>query len=154
VLFAFGPALGAQAEAQRGADLAAISAAQVMRRSYSRLFEPAAFEDGTPNPRHLSNAEYLALARAAALRGARRNGVSGAAVGFPAGFAPTRVTVALRERATVRLGPRRRDPVDVRARATAEIAPDAQPAGAGGGGYSGPLAYRQGKPNRQLFPAF
>jgi hypothetical protein len=41
----------------------------------------------------------------------------------------------------------------VRAKATAEIAADASglgmPADASGGGYDGPLAYRQGKPRRQ-----
>jgi hypothetical protein len=46
----------------RAADLAAVSAAQVMRRHYSRLFEAAVFENGVENPRHLSNDEYLALA--------------------------------------------------------------------------------------------
>jgi hypothetical protein len=146
VLFAFGQAFGARAHAQRAADLAAISAAQVMQRGYGRLFEPAAFEDGTPNPRHLTNAAYLSLARAAALRGARRNGVSGAEVRFPAGFAPTRVTVVLRDRARVALGAKRRERIEVRARATAEIAPEV--AANVGGGYSGPLAYRQGKPMR------
>jgi hypothetical protein len=41
---------------------------QVRSRAYGRLFEPAVFENGLPNPRHLSNDEYLALARSAALR--------------------------------------------------------------------------------------
>ena len=72
VLFGFGQALGARSKHQRSADLVAVSAAQVMRRHYTRLFEVAAFENGEPNPRHLSNDEYLALARQAALRGARR----------------------------------------------------------------------------------
>jgi hypothetical protein len=67
-------------------------------------------------------------------------------------LASTRVTVAIREKADGRLsgnGPR---PVEVRARATAEIAADAggtaMPSQASGGGYSGPLSYRQGKPMR------
>src|SRR5688500_19185433 len=38
VLFAFGNALGAKGRHQRAADLAAISAAQVMRELYPRLF--------------------------------------------------------------------------------------------------------------------
>ena len=104
VLFGFGQALGARGKHQRAADLAAVSAAQVMSRNYSRLFEPAVFENGLPNPRHLSNAAYLALARAAALRGARRNGVAGERVrlNFPgAGFAPTRIEVATRGDARV-----------------------------------------------------
>ena len=44
VLFGFGQALGARAHAQRAADLAAVSAAQVMRRNFSRLFEPVLLE--------------------------------------------------------------------------------------------------------------
>jgi hypothetical protein len=40
VLFAFGNALGAKGHHQRAADLAAVSAAQVMRDLYPRLFEP------------------------------------------------------------------------------------------------------------------
>ena len=65
VLFGFGQALGARSKHQRAADLAAVSGGQVMSRSYQRLFEPAVFENGLSNPRHLS---YLALARAAARR--------------------------------------------------------------------------------------
>ena len=153
VLFGFGQALGAKGHAQRAADLAAVSAAQVMRGSYPRLFEPAVLRAGVPNPRHLSNAAYLALARAAALRGARRNGVSPrrVEVRFRDGFAPTRVTVSLREQTAVSLSSEREEPVQVGARATAEIAPvgdGGMPAEASGGGYSGPLAYRQGKPMR------
>jgi hypothetical protein len=161
ILFAFGQAYGAKSRHQRAADLAAVSAAQVMRRHYSRLFEPAFIEPGIPNPRHLSSAEYLALARAAALRGARRNGVPAASVevSFPdPGFAPIRVTVA-RGEARFGIGPRsgRRyrsgERIEVSARATAELAPDADvpfgmPSHASGGGYDGPLAYRQGKPMR------
>ena len=87
VLFGFGQALGARGKHQRAADLAAVSGAQVMSRHYGRLFVPAVFENGLPNPRHLSNEEFLALARAAALRGARRNGVAvgRVRVEFPAG---------------------------------------------------------------------
>ena len=54
VLFAFGQALGAKGRHQRAADLAAVSAAQVMRNHYGRLFEPPVLLDGAPNPRHLS----------------------------------------------------------------------------------------------------
>jgi hypothetical protein len=158
ILFGFGQALGARAKHQRAADLAAVSGAQVMRREYPRLFEPAVLEGGIPNPRHLSNAAYVALARVAALRGARRNGVppGQVEVSFPDGrFPPLRIAVMLRGEAEVHLpGSRRssRDPIEVRARATAEIAPAgggaAMPGVASGGGYSGPLAYRQGKPMR------
>ncbi len=69
VLFAFGNALGAKGKHQRGADLAAISAAQVMRDLYPRLFEPPYLEPDVPNSRHLDESDYLALAREAAVRG-------------------------------------------------------------------------------------
>ena len=67
LLFAFGNALGARGSYQRAADLAAISAAQVMRDLYPRLFEPPFLEPGVPNPRHLDEGAY----RAAAVRGRR-----------------------------------------------------------------------------------
>jgi hypothetical protein len=153
VLFGFGQALGARGKHQRAADLAAVSAAQVMRRNYSRLFEPAVLAGGVPNPRHLSTSAFLSLARDAAVRGARRNGAATARVTatFPnAGFAPSRVTVELRGEADVRAGPGdRRGEVGIRARATAELIPgDEVGTPANGGGYDGPLAYRQGKPMR------
>jgi len=161
VLFAFGQALGAKGRHQRAADLAAVSAAQVMRDNYQRLSEPPLLPNGLPNPRHLSNAAYLTLARQAARRGAARNGLRAGrvAVSFPgAGFAPTRVRVEVRGQARVRIsGGRRRQPIEVRARATAELTPDigglGLPAQASGGGYDGPLAYRQGKPVPHLFSA-
>jgi hypothetical protein len=176
VLFAFGNALGAKGRHQRAADLAAISAAQVMRDLYPRLFEPPFIQPDVPNPRHLGEAEYRALAVAVAIRAARRNGVEIAAgdVTFPgSGFAPTRVTVRVRREALVRLSGEAQSRggarvasngrvrggsghnafahVPIRARATAELLPDAGgglPDHASGGGYDGPLAYRQGKPMR------
>jgi hypothetical protein len=153
LLFTFGNALGAKGRHQRAADLAAISAAQEMRELYPRLFEPPFLGAGVPNPRHLEEGEYRARAVAAAVRGGRRNGVAirPRDVSFPgASFAATRVRVLVRER--VRVGPAgRRDSMPVEARATAELAPDSgagYPSQATGGGYAGPLAYRQGKPMR------
>ena len=72
---------------------------------------------------------------------------------FPGGgFAPTRVRVRLRGDARVRLAEGRRERVPVRADATAELSPGpgagGLPALASGGGYDGPLAYRQSKPMR------
>jgi hypothetical protein len=168
VLFGFGQALGARGKHQRAADLAAVSAAQVMRDNYARLFQPPFLRNGVPNPRHLSTPAYLALARVAAQRGARRNGLPsarlegspaltpGAArleVSFPGGgFAPTRVAVAIRGSGEVRLAAGRRpDRIEVKARATAELIPagDFGLSGlADGGGYDGPFAHRQGKPMR------
>ena len=62
LLFAVGNALGAKSRHQRAADLAAISAAQVMRDRYPRLFEPPFIDPDVPNPRHLEDAEYRELA--------------------------------------------------------------------------------------------
>ncbi len=158
-LFAYGQALGARGRYQRVADLAAISAARVMRTSYPRLFEPALLPDGLPNPAHMSKAQYLALARAAAGSAAVRNGVHLAPgdVTFPdaLSIAPTRVRVQLRRSAKLRLPTttaRRPASVAVAAKAVAAITPNAgagplAPA-TGGGGYAGPFAYRQGKPMR------
>jgi hypothetical protein len=157
VLLAFGNALGARGRHQRAVDLAAISAAQVMRELYPRLFEPPFLDDGVPNPRHLGESAYRAAAVAAAVRGAHRNGVRIAAsdVSFPGGaFAPTRVRVRLRTRAQLgdglrARGGRGRPPVE--ASAAAEIVPEGgagMPGWARGGGYTGRLAYRQGEPMR------
>jgi hypothetical protein len=111
--------------------------------------------NGAPNPRHLSLAAYERLARDAALDAGRRNGVAlrRADVRFPRSFAPTRVTVLARGAAHLHLhgSHGHAASVPLRARATAELAPaggPGLPSSASGGGYKGPLAYRQGKPMR------
>jgi hypothetical protein len=149
VLFLFGSALAGKGRAQRAADLAALSAARSMRDDLDRLFEPPTI-DGRPNPYHLSEAEYLARARDAAVAIGRANGarLQSGDVTFPGGeeFAPSRVKVAVRGKVSVR-----RDSVPVEAGALAEVvAPPGEgaPLEAAGDGYSGPLAYRQGKPMR------
>jgi soluble lytic murein transglycosylase-like protein len=158
-LFAYGQAMGARGRYQRVADLAAMSAARVMRTSYPRLFEPPVLPDGVPNPMYMSKPQYLALARAAAGSAAVRNGtrLGIGDVSFPdiLSFAPTRVRVRLRRTTRLRLpsfGGRRAATVPVAAKAVAAImgmpgAGAVAPA-AGGGGYSGPFAFRQGKPMR------
>jgi soluble lytic murein transglycosylase-like protein len=158
-LFAYGQAMGSRGRYQRVADLSAISAARVMRTSYPRLFEPPVLPDGIPNPHYMSKPQYLALARAAAGSAAVRNGVrlGFRDVTFPdlISFAPTRVKVTLRRTDRLRLpsfGDRRSATVHVVAKATASISP-LPTAGSlipslGGGGYSGPLTLRQGKPMR------
>lgn len=89
----------------------------------------------------------------AAIRGGRRNGVRvrPADVRFPGdGFAPARVTVRVRGVAR-RVNGDHHGSIRVRASATAELSPapgSSVPASASGGGYDGPLAYRQGKPMR------
>jgi soluble lytic murein transglycosylase-like protein len=158
-LFAYGQALGSRGRYQRVADLAAMSAARVMRTSYPRLFEPPVLPDGVPNPHYMSKLQYLALARAAAGSGAVRNGVRLGLgdVTFPdiLSFAPTRVRVRLRRTSSVRLpsfAGRRSATIPVAATAVAAILPAAGagrliPA-TGGGGYAGPFGMRQGKPMR------
>ena len=155
VLVAFGQALGGKSRHQRAVDLAAVSAAHRMRDDYQRLFEPATLPNGLPNPRHLTLTAYAARARSVALRVARRNGVSlgSGDVTFPgAGLGPTRVKVQARGDVPVRIGGERPRAVEVRASAVAELSPtaggDAMPGQATGGGYSGTLAYRMGKPMR------
>ena len=154
VLASLGQALGVKGRHQRAADLAAMSAARVMATAYPKLFEAPFLAPGIPNPRHLPELRYRALAKAAAVRAAQRNGVAldAADVKLPATFAPTRVAVSLRGDGDVRV-PGRRARVAVTARAAAELTPPASvplgmPARASGGGYAGPLAYRMGKPMR------
>jgi soluble lytic murein transglycosylase-like protein len=147
VLGALGKALLGRGRLQRAADLAAVSAARSMRDDFPRLFDRGS--DG------LSKDAYLERARSAARAAAHSNGATlrPGDVAFPDGrsFAPTRVRVSISSELTVRPGPDREDrAVPAHASAEAEIggAGGALPLEAGGGGYSGPLAYRQGKPMR------
>ena len=147
VLGAFARGLDTRAAAQQAADLAALGGARAMRDSYSRLFEPPVV-DGRPNGRHLDKDAYLALGRSTAERVAAANGAPGVNVSFPdeSTIAPVRIRAAVMRR--IELGGRQ---VNMRARAEAELVPlgGAGPASfASGGGYHGPLAYRQGKPMR------
>jgi hypothetical protein len=151
VLGAAARGVGSEGAAQRAADLAALAGARAMRAAYARLFEPARI-DGRPDPRHLEKDGYLALARDAATTTARANGVADPDVSFPDGdsFAPIRIRVAARDDVDVERGRAART-VALTAVAVAELAPpgaDGLPVGAGGSGYDGPLAYRQGKPMR------
>jgi soluble lytic murein transglycosylase-like protein len=147
ILGAVARGVAREAAAQRAADLAALAGARVMHDAYSRLFEPALI-DGAPNPRHLPRDRYLAAARAAAERVARANGADSAAVRFPDGgtFAPVRIRVGVRGVVEVRRNRERRH-VTVTVAAEAELAPATTPISESGG-YSGPFAYRQGKPMR------
>jgi hypothetical protein len=155
LLAAFGGAVTGKSRAQRAADLAALSAARSMRDDFDRLFTPARLRDGRPNPAHLSKGEYLERARQAAEEAARRNDVEAQRlrVAFPDAdsFAPLHARAEV-EAALELAG---HSPSVAAARAEAEAVPPASgsvPAGApemaSGGGYSGPLAYRQGEPMR------
>jgi hypothetical protein len=141
-------AVGREAGAQRAADLAAVAAGKAMHENYGRLFEPALIRR-RPNPRHLEKAEYLALGRARAVAVAHANGAPAAVVAFPDGdtIAPVRVRVTVREVVRVGRGEAGRSAMVV-ARAEAELGPADLEGFASGGGYDGPLAYRQGEPMR------
>ena len=139
--------IGVRHDAQRVADLAALTGARAMHEAYPRLFEPAVV-DGEASPYHLGKRAFLARARAAALEAARRNGRGSVRVTFPDGdtFAPVRIRVVVVRRVDVGSAA-----TEVEASAVAEVAPDSGLAAAAPGGpgqYSGPLAYRQGKPMR------
>ncbi len=165
LLALIGGAATGTARAQRGVDLVALSGARSLRDDFPRLFTPDRLPDGGGNPRHLSKSEYLARAVSVARHAARRNGVDPRRlrVTFPdrLSFAPVRVRAEVR--ASVEPAVPLRRPVEgaarahrlrafaVTAHAEAEAAPPAPatlPSMASGGGYSGPLIYRQGRPMR------
>ena len=123
---------------QRAADLAALAGARAMHSLYPRLFE----RDG-----NLGVAAYRAAGEQAARETARRNGIEETTVSFPDSdsFAPVRIAVTVNEPVVVA-----GREVRSKAQAEAELAPPAtlDGLGAGAGEYTGPLAYRQGKPMR------
>lgn len=145
-LVAIAGAVTGKGRVQRAADLAAMAAARSMRDDLPRLLSPPLLSGGLPNPAHLGKLAYLARARRAAAGTARANGVDPARlrVGFPdlASFAP------LRARAEV-LAHLEGGGGAVEASAVAEAAAPPLPGGgmpamASGGGYGGPLVYRDG----------
>jgi hypothetical protein len=162
LLAAIGGAVTGKARAQRAADLSALSAARSLRDDLNRLLAPPLLADGSPNPRHLPRGAYLARARLAAIEAAERNGVSSErlAVTFPDGraAAPIRARAQVTaeidpaelpggERTAERGAP---EPIAVVAAAVAEAALPGgdwtgMPGEASGGGYSGPLVYRNGE---------
>jgi hypothetical protein len=150
-LVAIAGAVTGKGRAQRAADLTAISAARSMRDDLPRLLSPPTLPDGLPNPAHMEKAVYLWRARAAAYAAAKANGVGPLRlrVTFPdvLSFAPVRARAAI-------LGELRAGsmPMPVSASAVAEAAAPpamslggAMPSVASGGGYSGPLVYRDGE---------
>jgi hypothetical protein len=148
-LVAIAGAVTGKGRAQRAADLIAISAVRSMRDDLARLLAPPRLQDGRPNPEHLEKSLYLARARAAALAAARSNGVDPALVklDFPdaESFAPVRA------KATVVARLRDGGGQKVEASAEAEAATPYGGSGSGatpmatGGGYGGPLVYRDGE---------
>jgi Transglycosylase SLT domain/D-alanyl-D-alanine carboxypeptidase len=158
-LAAIGGAATGRGRVQRAADLAALSAARSMRDDVPKLLAPARLSGGAPNPNHLSRSAYLARARLAAIDAARRNRVdpNRLQIAFPDAAA----NPPLQARATVigEIDPSRlpggerlglHDPIRVVASAVAEGSVPASswsgmPSQAEGGGYSGPLVYRDGE---------
>jgi Transglycosylase SLT domain/D-alanyl-D-alanine carboxypeptidase len=161
VLIALGGGVAGAERGQSGVDLAAISAVRSMRDDLPRLAAPASLPNGAPNPYHLSRTAYLARAAAAARQAAGQNGLDRARlrVSFPDADSP--VPLRARVEMTAEANPGRvvgegsPGAVEVTLHAEAEATPpaassagSAEPAMATGGGYSGPLVYRQGKPMR------
>lgn len=158
-MVAFGGALTGKARMQRAADLAAVSAARSLRDDLPRRLSPPTV-NGVPNPVHLTRARYLARARAAARRGASANGagVWRVRVRFPDRLSPAPLEAEVRLRGQWS-GGGEKSTVTVEARAAAALPLGVLPAGetasligsatglvaASGGGYSGPLAIRQGR---------
>ncbi|MFP5389247.1 MAG: lytic transglycosylase domain-containing protein, partial [Thermoleophilia bacterium] len=148
-LVAIAGAITGKGRVQRAADLAAISAARSMREDLSLLLSPSRLPDGSPNPQHIDKSAYLARARQAAIAAAKANGVSVAnlRVSFPDAdsFAPVRAETAVIAAVKGAGGGSRTE-----ASAVAEAGAPARSAGrsgtamGSGGGYSGPLVYRQG----------
>jgi hypothetical protein len=146
-LVAIAGAVTGKGRAQRAADLAAISAARSMRDALPRLLAPVRLPNGLLNQRHIAKSSYLARARAAAVDAARANGVAPSRLRlvFPDGdsFAPVQARAVVS--AEVGIG----RPTEVEASAIAEAAAPSgaggMPAMASGGGYGGPLIYRQGE---------
>lgn len=150
-LVAIAGAVTGKGRAQRAADLAAISAVRSMRDDLPSLLSPPRLPDGLPNLSHISKAAYLDRAREAALTAARHNEVdpSRLRISFPdrSSFAPVRAKATVVGKLELGSGEAR----DVEASAEAEAAAPVTTAGgegpaiASGGGYSGPLVYRNGE---------
>jgi hypothetical protein len=148
-LVAIAGAVTGKGRVQRAADLVAISTVRSMRDDLDRLLSPPLLANGRPNPEHIDKTTYLARARTAGLEAARANEVEArrALISFPDAdsFAPVRAKVTIVARLREGGGHR------VEASAVAEAAaPYGAAAGgatgmASGGGYSGPLVYRDGE---------
>lgn len=147
-LVAIAGAVTGKGRVQRAADLVAISAARSMRDDLPRLLAPPTLPNGLPNPLHMAKVVYLARARLAALDAGRANGVAAdrLQVSFPdlASFAPVQTEAVIHARLAGEPGS------EVEASARAEAAAPAPAAGgmptvASGGGYGGPLVYRNGE---------
>ena len=147
LLVAVGGAVTGKARAQRAVDLSALSAARSMKTDLPRLLAPPTLPNGMPNPAHMPKPVYLLRARLAAVRIATANGAApwSVAVRFPdaISYAPVRVRVAVRAR--VKGGRPSLTESWAEARVSVPLGMGSVPSIATGGGYSGPLAERQGE---------
>jgi hypothetical protein len=148
-LVAIAGAVTGKGRAQRAADLAAISAARSMRDDLPRLLSPPTLPNGLPNPIHLEKAAYLVRARASALEAGKANGVSPThlRISFPdaASFAPVRAKAAVIADLELGDGRARTEAAAVAEAGAPSTSLGSPPVVASGGGYSGPLVYRQGE---------
>jgi hypothetical protein len=150
-LVAIAGAVTGKGRAQRAADLAAISAVRSMRDDLPDLLSPPRLPDGAPNPSHIGKSTYLERAREAAVAAGRRNGVAPGRlrVAFPdrSSFAPVRAKVTVVGILDVGAGAGQAVEAGAEAEAAAPVssAGGEGPAVASGGGYSGPLVYRNGE---------
>jgi hypothetical protein len=150
-LVAIAGAVTGKGRAQRAADLAAISAARSMRDDLPKLLSPPRLSSGAPNPSHLEKAVYLDRARGAALAAGGRNGVDPGhlRMAFPdrSSFAPVRARATVVGKLDLGSGasPEIEASAEAEAAAPATSAGGGGPAMASGGGYGGPLVYRNGR---------
>ncbi len=128
--------LGARADHQRAADLAALAAARALVDAAPRAFAAPGAAG------RLSGAAYLELARSIGAATARRNGARRVTVRLAPGPLPDRVTVVVSDPISVPGA----GSVAVSVSAEAQLAAFAT--AIGDGEYPGPYAYRQGKPMR------
>ncbi len=148
-LVAIAGAVTGKGRVQRAADLAAISAARSMRDDLPRLLSPPTLPNGLPNPLHMEKFVYLLRARGAAFEATKANGVAAGRlrVSFPdeLSFAPVRAKTSVLADVEVGKGGARTEATAVAEAAAPVTAAGAMPTMASGGGYSGPLLYRQGE---------
>ncbi|MGV1048643.1 MAG: transglycosylase SLT domain-containing protein [Solirubrobacterales bacterium] len=146
-LVAIAGAVTGKGRVQRAADLAAISAARSMRDDLPALLAPATLPNGLPNPAHLDRALYLSRARLAASAAARANGVDPGRLRLS--FPDSGSLAPMKARAEVTAKIEGGGGATVEAAAVAEAGAPAAGGGSGamasGGGYSGPLVFRNGK---------
>ena len=146
-MVAIAGALAGKGRLQRSADLAALSAARSLRDDLPRRLAPARLPNGIANPAHLSRRRYLARARRAGEEAAEENGVAEGRVriSFPDRSATAPLSARARVLANLDAPGRPRVAASATAEAAAPVATGGigGPAFGSGGGYSGPLVYRQ-----------